>query len=761
MLPVLILVDLVALMFYDVLLAGGKVLLVKPGYDMWAYFYWMRDWGFDQLRHGKLALWNPHISCGTPFFGGCQPGLLYPLNWPALFMSTAAGVNWTISIHVLLAGLLTYMWVRQHGVSRLAGLLAGSIYMFCGAYFFKILAGHPTFIFAGAWLPLVLWSVDKIFSTGQVRWSLIGGMAVAMQVLAGSPQYASYTGITAALYALLNLIRHRERWLPVLVGGGIMAGLAAALCAGQIFPLLALAAESIRSEGFGPEGAAFGALEPVAFLTLICPYVFGHRDFGIIVSGIRQLQLNIGAVGLILAGYAIFHVEARRRRFAVCVIVILLIVALGPHTPVFGFLFKHVGLFRSFRMVARLGLFANLFMALLAALALDRIRSADLRPWFLAACCMVLGLAMAILAVSMDLTRRRPDGGVYGAMMKLADPSGEFYQIARSDSGRAMPGKARFTAQMVGVSALGFLLGGAALLLWRVPRVRVYALTTIAIAELFVAARVSRMSLPLSQAFDTPDEWLAGIERVRPTERTFHVRWGTPNQVMGNRAFDANGYEAAVLRRFRQMETLVTKDSKHNEKITASLEKLPGLCQLMRVRYILGDKPLRTIEMPRPMGRVELLDRCQVLPDMPAVFEVMNDPAFDPRRAALLESPPDIRPEPGGATGSASVVRYESDEMEIIADVPRPAILLITDSYSRDWQVTALSDSSQKRYTLMPADLLMRAIPLGAGRHHLKLEYRPPYYVLGLWVSGVSAMACLGALGVWVWSISCFALPPA
>jgi hypothetical protein len=176
------------------------------------------------------------------------------------------------------------------------------------------------------------------------------------------------------------------------------------------------------------------------------------------------------------------------------------------------------------------------------------------------------------------------------------------------------------------------------------------------------------------------------------------------------------------------------------------------VCQLMRIRYILADKPPRTVESPRPMGRVELLDRCQVLPDIPAVFSAMNNPAFDPRQAVLLESPPEIMPEAGGAAGSVTVTRYESDEMEITADVPRPAMLLITETYSRDWHVAALPDSSQKQYTLMPADLLMRAIPLAAGKHHLKLEYRPPYYMPGLWVSGISAIGCLAMLGAWWWS---------
>jgi hypothetical protein len=750
--PILVLVTLVAMMFIDVLLAGGNVLLARPDSDMSGFFYPVRDWGFDQLRQGRIPLWNPHISCGTPFLGDAQTGLLYPLNWPALYMSTAAGINWTIAVHILLAGLLMYLWVRHHGVSRLAGILAGSIYMFCGAYFFKILASHLTFICAGAWVPLVLWSVDRIFATGQVRWSLIGGLGAAMQILAGGSQYAFYTGLAAALYALFNLTRHRDRWLPVLGGGLVMALLAVLLSAGQIIPALAATAESTRADGFDFAAAARGDMRPLVFLTLLCPYLFGHTDFSVFrdLWGIHQLQMNVGAVGLMLTCYSIVCVESRRRRFGLTLIVILCLIALGHYTPVFRFLYEHVPPFREFRVVARIGLFANAFMALLAALALDKLRSAELRPWLLAACCMALGMGMAVLAVSMHHTRRGAHGGTYGAMMEALDPSHMLYRGAMAHSDRPTREKARLTARMLGVSGAGFLLGGAALLLWRHPHVRVYALATIAVAELFVSARVSRVSAPLSEVFKVPGEWQVAIDRVQPTERTFHARASTRNQTMLNRAFDANGYEAIVLRRFAQMGTLTIRDTTHTAENTAPLENLPGICQLMRIRYILADKPPRTIEMPRPMDRVELLDRCRVLPGMPAVFNVMNDPAFDPRRAVLLESEPDIQPQPGGAAGSASVTRYDSDEIEIVADVPKPAILLITEAYSADWHVTPLPDSSQKQYTFMPADLLVRAIPLAAGKHHIHLEYRPPHYALGLWISGITATACLAGLAVWV-----------
>ena len=49
------------------------------------------------------------------------------------------------------------------------------------------------------------------------------------------------------------------------------------------------------------------------------------------------------------------------------------------------------------------------------------------------------------------------------------------------------------------------------------------------------------------------------------------------------------------------------------------------------------------------------------------------------------------------------------------------------------------------------ANWTQQAIPLAAGKHHLRVEYRPASFVLGKWVTIVSIVlfAILGALRVW------------
>ena len=68
-------------MFFDMLFAPGSRVLGDSRDDLALHFLWWREFGFGELAKGNLALWNPHIFSGAPFFGGMQSALLYPPNW--------------------------------------------------------------------------------------------------------------------------------------------------------------------------------------------------------------------------------------------------------------------------------------------------------------------------------------------------------------------------------------------------------------------------------------------------------------------------------------------------------------------------------------------------------------------------------------------------------------------------------------------------------------------------------------------------------
>jgi hypothetical protein len=91
MLPIVGFGVLTLLLFGTVLFRWDTRILGNQTTDLYAQFFAWRDFGFRQLRAGNLALWNPHIYAGAPYFGGFQGALLYPLN--VLFLVRACRVT--------------------------------------------------------------------------------------------------------------------------------------------------------------------------------------------------------------------------------------------------------------------------------------------------------------------------------------------------------------------------------------------------------------------------------------------------------------------------------------------------------------------------------------------------------------------------------------------------------------------------------------------------------------------------------------------
>ena len=102
---------------------------------------------------------------------------------------------------------------------------------------------------------------------------------------------------------------------------------------------------------------------------------------------------------------------------------------------------------------------------------------------------------------------------------------------------------------------------------------------------------------------------------------------------------------------------------------------------------------------------------------------------------------------PSESAGAARIVAGSTDALEIEADVEQACILLITDAFTPSWRAVALPGSVQTNYKLLPANYILRAVPLLAGHHHLRVEYARDALAIGKWISIIAALAFLAALG--------------
>ncbi|HXF68194.1 MAG TPA: hypothetical protein VNK89_00160, partial [Thermoflexus sp.] len=86
-----------------------------------------------QWRQGHLPLWNPYLFGGTPLAAAQQAGVFYPLNivlWLVFPAWRAMGLS--ILIHLALAGLSVWVFLRSLRLHPLAAWLGGVVFAWGG-----------------------------------------------------------------------------------------------------------------------------------------------------------------------------------------------------------------------------------------------------------------------------------------------------------------------------------------------------------------------------------------------------------------------------------------------------------------------------------------------------------------------------------------------------------------------------------------------------------------------------------------------------
>lgn len=753
----LILFGLTLLMFVDALFSPRAVLLGQQGTDLSAQFVYWYEFGFGQLAQGNLALWNPHIFSGMPFFGGFQSALLYPPNWLYLVLPIAKAINVSIALHILLAGVFLYLWTYHRGLHPAACLLSSILYMFSGPFFLHIYAGHLPHLAAMAWAPLLFCAIDGLIKERSTLWYLVGVLALTMQILAGHPQYVFYTAIAAGLYTLLRLIRSPRR-AHLLLGLGSMYLGAAALTAVQLLAGLQAAGESVRSGGTPYAFAAMFSFPPENFLTLLVPSLFGSMSNYWGRWYLWEMSLFISVTGLVLALYGAVCGRRDLRLFSLSMILILSILAMGAYTPLFSLLYGFVPGFNAFRVNAKFIFLVAMFAVMLSGVGLDDLLHNPRWRRRLSLMVGIAGLLVGAVGLWIQFSAAFGSAGTWGQVMSAIAATQQSYLPPTQYEAQAFINDAGLAAaRAVFFCSMTCLL--LSVLLWRThvsPRL-VYLIPLIAVMEVFIFARSNRPT------FDLETTRLPALEQfyqAHPGDYRVLLP-SNPNSAMITGSRDLWGFDPGVLKRYA--EFMAFTQGRNPDTATQYLEfsRIHPLFKMLRNRYVPfseeGKKGFE--EIPSVLSRLELIQDWVLLPQRDRIFAAMNHPAFDPRQQVILETTPDPAPVKGRATGTATVIEEGTDYLIVEANLPAPAILLITDNYSSGWRAVALPGSSQEHYDLLPANYILRAVPLAAGNHRLRIEYEPLGYRIGKWISLVSLIFFAGLI-TWNWKFQRTSLRP-
>jgi len=734
---------LVLLMFADVLFTSKPIILSQPETDLFACDVPLKSYGYENLKRGVIASWNPHIWSGVPYFAGFDTGLLDPLNVVFLLLPFEKAMNLVLALHTWVLGAGMFFLGRQRGLHPLGAFLSGAVMMFSGAFFLHIYSGHPNNISAMSMAPY-LYLAAGLIGVGRMRqgW-LVGSAALAMQLLSCQAQYVFYTCLGVLLYSLLNLgaVRERIKYLAVLAA---MVVAAVAMAAVQLFPARAFIAESLRSaKGMPYEFAAMFSFPPENVLTMLAPFFFG--DMSRVAYWGRcylwEMVPFLSVTALVLAIYGLCRGPGWVRRVALPMILVTFVLALGAHTPLFRFLYDHVPGFNGLRGNSKFVFQTTIFLTLVAGAGLDALVRQPVRPRLVAG--FLAGAALLLILAGFWISAAASGGTVAWTQFPQAVwKTGETYlppttlqdPVFLRESG-AFAARGLFVA-----AGTLFLVGLILLSLAHKPRWMVSALGGLALAEVFCFARI------LNPSFNLPEHYTrTGVTAVRdflaarPGDyRIFFP--SNPNAAMAIGAQNIWGYGSTPLKRYVEFMGFTQGVNPDEANQYVPFRSLHRLYSMLRCKYafVPGANGLQVVETGDSMPRVSLISEAEVIAGRDAIFAAMDDAFFEPRQTVILETAPNPAPVKSDSPGVVKITGSGIDFLEIEADLVSPAILLVTDVFTSGWRARALPGSSQPRYEVLPANYILRAIPLGVGTHRLRMEYTSPGLALGLGISGVA-----------------------
>ena len=391
--------------------ALGGAFLVNPYSDQYIAGYAFREFAAASLRAGEgIPQWNPYLMGGMPYIAAMHGDIFYPTAWLRMVLPTDVAMTWGMILHLMLAGIATYAFLRKIGLGFYGSLIGGLAYMMSGQVASLVSPGHDGKIFVSALLPVTLTVLTSGIRDGRrAAWGLLA-IVIGLGVLSPHPQMLQYLLIVAGAWALMVAfgrvgdvaVPRRDAIIRlgaalVAVTGGLLIG------AVQYLPVMEYVDWSPRSGGMGWDHAVSYSMPIEELINTYLPQFSGILGDYWGRNGIHLHSEYLGAGVLFLAASAFsMTLDAPRRRllwFFSGVLIIATLWALGGNTPFYSLVYAIVPGSKFFRAPSIIFFIATFAVAVLAAFGTERVLAGQMsRKWCLGA--GAVGLGIAVLATA-------------------------------------------------------------------------------------------------------------------------------------------------------------------------------------------------------------------------------------------------------------------------------------------------------------------------------------------------------------------------
>ncbi len=731
-------------------------------------------------KNGHFPLWNPNLFSGMPNYQVAMEGKSILPDMVKVF---SFGLPKPINFFFL-ACVCFYILCLALRVRPVAGILAGLAYAFSTYNPVIIFAGHESQMLATAFLPLLIAGLICTFEKKYWLGLALTTYATYQQIGVNHLQISYYTFLIAAAITLPYLYSwiKRKEWKHIAIAGGITVISAIIGLAGSALTLkttseyvkytmrggkdISIEGDTVKvakTSGLDTSYAFVYSIGKAEIATLLMPNAFGGGSSKTVGEGsqvvskltakgvpeasaqqvVESLPRYWGALpytagpaylGVILCllgliGFVILKTPLRWGLLAATLLGIFM--AWGKNFAGFNtFLFEYLPMYNKFRAPSMAQVIPQFTIAVVAALALQRLlfekKSKELLKADFKKILYTLGglfALLGILYVAMD----------YSSPIDQQLLSNKWDNSGTDEIGRLIVSglkadrKAMFGGQFLRAAGFGILLLGTLYLYLRnfiKPVMAAIALIVISTLELTM---ISKEYLG-EDDYVSPDEYASSnftanstdqqiLQDKDPNYRVFNMAADTYNESRTSYFHKSvGGYHPAKLRIYQDVI----------EKYLSGRPN-PAVLNMLNTKYIIVQDPQSgqagLIPNPDAFGPCWLVKHVKLVNDrVAAIVDIGKTNLKDTAIVDNSFSKYVVQPQ-RDSVSAIKMTKFDNDAIEYEADCNGPQFAVFSEIY---YPVGWNAYIDDKKVDYVNTNYILRGLSLPAGKHRVKFIFEPP-----------------------------------
>jgi hypothetical protein len=777
--------------FYAKILFTGEVISAP---DIINESYWgfvaQKDLPFwDIFAFNKVrATWDLYVNSGFTSEGGISPiHYLFFHKFIQFLFPLPSVVAWHIVLHLFFGSTGLFLFCRAIGAGRVGSFLAALIFAIAPENASLINAGHVMKIATISYAPWAFYFLERGFQSRRLIFFMATGLTLALQFFNTHWQIAFYTCLSIGLYGLIRsvvILRSDDERVAFpfskLLGMNLVVlFFFLSTVSIALMPLANWSQDTNRGVhsganqgkgGLDREEAMSWSLPPEELGAFVIPGFFGlsrqeggenPKNIDAFYWGRMNFTQTASYFGLLPWLLVPLPLIFRRNRYTWLAVLAVgggVLFSMGKYSLFYNLLFDHFPGINRFRVPKMMMFIPVMGLGVLSALGIDLlldpvVRASKAFKTYLVGVALLPVLLFALLAAEI-LGRDYWIGKFvnYLGQPTRYQPTSEQLVMQRWNNLVTETGIAASLAALcvgvLGAYRRGWLSATAlpavllALYLIDVGRIDNKFLFTIP-----VPAKSRQVKTPVMEYISRQ---LNNQYRVLPMDGSDPMHFVSQNiPVM----FTAN---AVQQRRWQEYLDNFNMGS--------------GMPDMLNVKYLIESKEQWAKEQAQlgakytpvfnaPDGTVILENRtvlpkawlvptAVVVPDARQALGFLQDPRFDPRMIALVESPPPIpmaTPDapPPLVPGGVQVLHYEGEKIDLAAQVGVNSMLVLGEKFYKGWRATV----DGKPVEIYPVNHVLRGIYLTPGNHKVEFVFDPTPFKVGKYLT-LASFALFLAMGV-------------